>query len=367
MIDVLEEIEDVEDLLDDISYDSDEIPESAYNDFPDDYVIGICSLRGTGKSALLAYHELTGLQNKEHIFTNLPLFPEKADIYQTPNPLILDQLLSFDPVLDKAVLGIEELHTWIQKKRPMATSAIMADEFLRQIRKRVIRVIFTDQSISLPRDVERDIDLYVQGLDMRWTDYGRENNIPKGTIFLYQVTDMSTRFTGHRFKQWQFTLSFANRLWDKFDSYKIYDPFEAFKKYKIVGGERTFDIDERKFYKAGEREAFIDEAALQRRFLLLQNVWRSFNMDLLDVAGDCNAILSDTEREIELSVQKLRTAISQLRGKKREAAEQTYNGLRLLASGNEMAQYRSGKKVIALRKPIILEDSNNEQDQDSEA
>ena len=80
MIDVLDEIEDVEDLLDDISYDSDEIPESAYNDFPDDYVIGICSLRGTGKSALLAYHELTGLQNKEHIFTNLPLFPEKADI-----------------------------------------------------------------------------------------------------------------------------------------------------------------------------------------------------------------------------------------------------------------------------------------------
>lgn len=352
---ILDEYEDVEDVLEDIAYDSDEIPAEAYNDFPDDYVIGICSPRGTGKSALLAYYSLNGLAKKEHVFTNLPLFPDRAAIYQTPDPLILDQLLSFDPVLDKAVLGIEELHTWIQKKRPMATSAIMADEFLRQIRKRVIRVLFTDQSLRLPRDVERDVDMYIQGLDMRWTDYGRENNIPKGTMFLYQATDMSTRFTGHYLKRWQFTLTFANRLWQLFDSYKIYDPFQAFKKYKIVGGEVEFDINERKFYGAGERDAYIDESILKRRFLLLATFWRSFESDLKDVAGDCRGILKDDDNEIELSVEKLRTAISQLRGKKRQAAESCYKGLRLLASGGEMAQWRSGKRVIALRKPVLAE------------
>ena len=351
----VEEIEELEDLVEQVSYDSDEIPPEAYNDFPDDYVIAICSLRGTGKSALLAYYLLNGLAAGEHIFTNLPLFPERAGIYQTPNPLLLDQLLSFDPALDKAVIGIEELHTWIQKKRPMATSAIMADEFLRQLRKRVIRVIFTDQSTNLPRDIERDVDLFIQGTDMRWTDYGRENNIPKGTTFLYQATDFSARFTGQRLRQWKFSLTLANRLWDKFDSFKIYDPFQAFRKYKIIGGGMEYDIDSGKMYGAGEREAQISEEVLQRRFLLLTKFWRSFEVNLLEIAVKSNAIVEDYPNMLALSVEKLRTAVSQLRGNKRRAAEREYNDLRLLANGGEMAIYRSGRKVIELAKPIMIE------------
>lgn len=368
-IDLLEhnELEDIEDIFEQVSYDSDEIPAEAYSDFPDDYVIAICSLRGTGKSALLAYYSLMGLSNGEHVFTNLPLFPERAGIENAPNPLILDQLLSFDEALYKAFIAIEELHTWYQKKRPMSTTSIMADEWLRQIRKNVLRVGFTDQSVSLPRDVERDVDLYIQGLDMRWTDYGRENNIPKGTMFLYQATDYSARFTGHRFKQWQFTLTFANRLWNKFDSYKIYDPFQAFRKYKIIGGEMEYDIDARRMYQAGERDAQINEAALKRNMLLLEAFWRSFNVDLLDVASDSKAILDDKPNRIALSVEKLRTAISQLQGNKRKAAQRQYNELRMLATGGEMARFASGRKVIELAKPVMIEVPDNEQDQDSEA
>jgi len=351
----LDEIDDIDDLAEQATFDPEDIPPEAYSPFPDDYVIGICSLRGTGKSALLAYYCLNGLDEGEKIYTNLPLYPERAGIKNVPNPLELDKLLAFDPELNKAVIAIEELHTWYQKKRPMSTVSIMADEWLRQIRKNVLRVIFTDQSISLPRDVERDVDMFIGGIDLRWTEYGREHNVPRGTQFLYQYTDWSSRLSGRRYNQWQTILKFGNRLWRLFDSYKAQDPFQAFKKYKIVGGEIIYDMDKKKIYKQGELEAEIDEETLERRFMLLQSFWRSFEVDLYGVAIDSGAVINDLPNRLELSVEKLKQGISQLRGNKRQAAERQFNNLKLLTTGKEMAQYQRGRKVIELVKPFMIE------------
>ena len=153
--------------------------------FPEEYVVGITGHRGSGKSLLLARYLLTALRAGFKVFTSLILYPEKFGITNKPLPIDLELLVSFSQELQDAVVGIEELDTWVEKKRTMSTSSILVEKWLRQMRKRGLKVIFTNQSPYLPWGIMEQLDMLIRSHDFYYSPWGIENNIVKGTSFYY--------------------------------------------------------------------------------------------------------------------------------------------------------------------------------------
>ena len=146
-----DELADETDLLDIAEQDADEVDEELRQWFPTEYVVAIVGHRGGGKSVLLARYLLNGLIRGYPVFTNLELYPEKLGIDKPQQSLELDNLLSFDPNLSNAIIGIEELGTWIERMRTISTTNILVSKFFQLfIRKKGLRIFFTNQSPYLP-------------------------------------------------------------------------------------------------------------------------------------------------------------------------------------------------------------------------
>ena len=222
----LDEYDDEEDLLIDAAADADEVAEEYRNPMPKDYIAGILGHRGGGKSAALAHFGFNCLAAGCTVFTNLEMWPEKLGIMDNkPLPLDQDHLLRFDPALHEAVLLIEEVGLWFERKRGMSTTSIIQEKFLQLVvRKQNLRIFFTNQSPLLPGALAEQTDLVYQAFDLFFCDWARDANLAKGTTFMYHVTDR-TGISGMAGRNWNMTLRKANRLWNTFNSYQMFDPF----------------------------------------------------------------------------------------------------------------------------------------------
>lgn len=355
-----DELADMADLLDFAEEDAGEVDEEQRYWIPTEYVVGILGHRGGGKSILMARFLLNGLLRKYQVFTNLQLYPEKLGIDKPQQSLELDNLLSFDPNLSNAIIGIEEIGTWIERMRAISTTNILVSKFFQLfIRKKGLRIFFTNQSPYLPTGIGEQVDMVINAHDMFYSEWGKEANLAKGTTFYYIARDVSGIFTGRPGTSWAFALRKANRLWDKFNSYQQFDPYQWARRTKITGGDMVLDLDGGEYYKAGEQDIRAQQEAIKEYNLIATHLHRSWENTLIKLAKENNSITQDLPDRLVFSVAKLDNAILRLKGKRRKEAEQDYKELRKHAGEGNVARFGPGHKSIELAKPIS-DESNDE-------
>lgn len=351
----VEEYEDEEEILEAAVEDADEVSDEYRNPFPSEYVVGQLGHRGGGKSALLAFFGFNCLAAGDTVFTNLELHPDLLGIKNKPLPLDQDHLLKFDPALHRAVLLIDEVGTWFERKRAMSTTSILQEKFLELvIRKQGLRIFYTNQSSKLPGPLVEQTDVVFQGYDVFFCDWAREANIAKGTTFLYQVIDRTGIF-GQIGRTWRVSLRRANRLWGAFDSYKVADPYAWARKTVIKGGEEIIDMNTGEAYSASEegiRAWQKDVSAFSIALTAIINRYESISF--MDLARKYNAV-EDLPDRLVFSVDRLRKALVNVRGQERQDAEKAYDELRVMAGQGQLARYTARMESIELAKPVTIE------------
>ena len=348
----LEEYEDEEEILEAAIEDADEVSDEYRNPFPPEYVVGQLGHRGGGKSALLAFFGFNCLAAGDTVFTNLEMHPELLGIKNKPLPLDQDNLLKFDPMLNRAVLLIDEVGTWFERRRGMSTTSIIQEKFLELvIRKQGLRIFYTNQSSKLPGPLVEQTDVVFEGYDVFFCDWARESNIAKGTTFLYQVWDKTGIF-GQINKTWRVSLRRANRLWAAFNSYKVADPYAWARKTIIKGGEQIIDRDTGEAYSASEEGIREWQKSVAGFSVALAKIRDSYeSTGFMDLARKYKAVEELPDRYV-FSVDKLRKALVNTRGQKRQDAERDYDGLRAMASQGELSRYTARQESIELAKPV---------------
>lgn len=354
----LDEYDDEQDLLDDAAADADDVPDEYRIWMPREYVAGILGHRGGGKSALLAHFGFNCLAAGCTVFTNLEMWPEKMGIMDNkPLPLDQDHLLRFDPALHEAVLLIEEVGMWFERKRGMSTTSIIQEKFLQLVvRKKNLRIFFTNQSPLLPGALAEQTDLVYQAYDLFFCDWARDANIAKGTTFLYNVTDR-TGIGGIAGRNWNMTLRKANRLWGSFNTHQMYDPFLWARKTQIKGAEQIIDLDgdEATAYASSEEGMRAWKQDIQAYNVVLNKVISSYeSTGFMDLAAKHKAI-DDLPDRFVFSSDKIRKALSAIKGQKRKDAANAYQELRALASQGQIARFVAGQDAIELAKPVPVE------------
>lgn len=355
----MEEYEDEEEILEAAIEDADEVSDEYRNPFPPEYVVGQLGHRGGGKSALLAFFGFNCLAAGDTVFTNLEMHPGLLGIENKPLPLDQDHLLKFDPMLNRAVLLIDEVGTWFERRRGMSTTSIIQEKFLELvIRKQGLRIFYTNQSSKLPGPLVEQTDVVFEGYDVFFCDWARESNIAKGTTFLYQVWDKTGIF-GQINKTWRVSLRRANRLWDAFNSYKVADPYAWARKTIIKGGEQIIDRDTGEVYSASEEGIRAWQKDVSAFSIALTKIINSYeSTGFMDLARRYKAIEELPDRLV-FSVDKLRKALVNVKGQKRQDAEREYEELRVMAGQGQLARYTSGMQSIELAKPVIVEANEN--------
>lgn len=348
----MEEYEDEEEILEKAIEDADEVSDEYRNPFPPEYVVGQLGHRGGGKSALLAYFGFNCLAAGDTVFTNLEMHPELLGIKNKPFPLDQDNLLKFDPMLQRAVLLIDEVGTWFERKRAMSTTSIIQEKFLELvIRKQNLRIFYTNQSSKLPGPLVEQTDIVFEGYDVFFCDWARESNIAKGTTFLYQVWDKTGIF-GQINRNWRISLRRANRLWGAFNSYKVADPYAWARKTVIKGGEQIIDVDTGEAYSASEEGIRAWQKDVSAFSIALTKIINSYeSIGLMDLARK-NKAVEDLPDRLVFSVDRLRKALVNARGQKRKDVERAYDELSVLASQGQLARYVRGNEFIEVAKPI---------------
>jgi len=346
------EIEDEEDILEEAIEDADGVPDEYRNPFPPEYVVGQLGHRGGGKSALLALFGFNCLAAGDTVFTNLEMHPEKLGITNKPLPLDQDHLLKFDPMLNKAVLLIDEVGTWFERRRGMSTTSIIQEKFLELvIRKQNLRIFYTNQSSRLPGPLVEQTDITYEGYDVFFCDWAREANLAKGTTFLYKVTDRTGIF-GQMGRQWEVRLRRANRLWPAFSSFQVADPYAWARKTIVRGGEQVIDMDTGEAYNASEEGIRAWQKDVSAFSVALNKIINSYeSTGLMDLARKHKAVEERPDRFV-FSVDKLRKALVRAHGQKRQDAERAYEELRVLAQGGQLARPTANWEGIELAKPV---------------
>ena len=360
MSDEIEDVLEDDQFLEDASEDAEDAPDEARAWAPTEYVIALLGPRGSGKSTLLARLLLKGLGSGLEVYTSLELFPEKIGIKNIPHLLTLNNLISFDPSLTDVVVGIEEVSTWFDAMRGMSTTNILASKFFQLfIRKKGLRIIFTNQSARLPNWLWEQIDLVIYCHDIFYTEWGRESGMAKGTDFYYIANDNSGIFTGRRGTIWAFGLRKANRLWPLFNSYQMFDPYQWARKTIIKGGENIFDIDEGEMYGASEERLHDWVKNVKADSIALNKILGAYeSVGFLDLARKYKAV-QDLPDRLVFSVDGLRKALTNLKGRKRKEAEGIYEELRVFAGQGQLARFGPRHEIIEFAKPVTETSSEN--------
>jgi len=351
----INEYDDDDDLLELAADDADEIDDEYKVWFPGEYLVGILGHRGGGKTALLAHYGFNCLAAGCSVFTNLEMYPEKLGLTNKPFPLELDNILKFDTSLESAVLLIEEIGTWVEGKRAMSTTSIIIDKFLQLvIRKKGLRIFFTNQSPLLPAGLAEQTDIVHQAFDVFFCDWAREYNIAKGTTFYYMTTDRTGIF-GLPGRTWRVSLRKANRLWGTFNTKQMFDPFQWARKTMIKGGEQVIDINTGEAYSASEEGIRAWQHDVSAFSIALKKIIGSYqSAGFMDMAARHEAMNELPDRYI-FSVHQLRKGLTNLKGAKRKQAEGAYNELLALANQGQLARFGPRLESIELAKPVTQE------------
>lgn len=289
-----EEYADAEDFMQVASMDSLDLPDELKGWFPTEYVVAILGHRRSGKTTLMARHLLKAVKKGLPVYTNLTIHPEKLNVplERVQRPLGLDDLLTFDTAMSEAIIGIEEIGTWVDTMRAQSNTNILLSKFFQLfIGKQKLRIFFTNQSEHLPWWIWQQVDLCIKAHDMFYTEWGRENNLAKGTCFSYLARDQSGIFTGNPGSEWTFGMRKANQLWNKFDSYQQFDPYLWARKTELVGEKKVVDMDTGQLYTTGEYSMEKQQEMLEHYDTFISAQYNAWGRDLIEFGRSHDALV----------------------------------------------------------------------------
>jgi len=226
--------------------------EDDYNPVPDEYVGLLIGPKGGGKDLTLATICFRAMYYQYPIYTNIHFFPDelkrlgiKEEYF--PKKLTLDYMVSFDKSLEKCVIAISEIDTWIIKSKANANLNIILTSFLKQIRKKGVKFFGSLHSDdAMPGEIQKEVDLIIECKDAFYTDWGKENMVSRGKMIFQNYYDRTGVFTGHRGQMFgSYYTARSENVWRIYDSFQVYDPFVGFQKVQFEGNEITLDLSNR--------------------------------------------------------------------------------------------------------------------------
>jgi hypothetical protein len=354
-----DEYADAEDFMHGASLDAMDLPDELKGWFPSEYVVAILGHRRSGKTSLMAHYLLNAVRKGLPVYTNLQIYPEKLGVPldQIQKPLTLDDILTFDTAMSEAVIGIEEIGTWVDTMRAQSNTNILLSKFFQLfIGKQHLRIFFTNQSEHLPWWIWQQVDLSIQAHDMFYTEWGRENSLAKGTSFYYIAHDQSGIFTGQPGYVWTFGLRKANQLWDKFNSYQQFSPYEWARKTKLIGEEKVVDMDTGKMYTPGEFDMEAQQKQLEHYDTYAKSQYRIWGNDFVKLARANKALLREENGLIVISLDGIQKAMARLKPgtKARKNVDRMFTQLQELEHSSQgyLARIDRGQNAIIMSKPL---------------
>jgi len=223
-----------------------------YNPIPNEYVALLTGIKGAGKDLSLARICYRAMYHKYPVWTNIEFYPEELkklgipEAYH-PKTIQVEWMLNFQKELQEGVIAISELDTWIIKMKANSNLNILIGSFIKQLRKRNVKVFGSlHYDDAIPNDIHKEVDLLIHCNDAFYTDWGKENQIPRGKLIYQTYYDFSGVFTGHRHSFIQsYYIAHAEKLWKIYNSYQTYDPFTGFQKVGFQGNEILLDVSGR--------------------------------------------------------------------------------------------------------------------------
>ena len=357
-----EEYADAEDFIEGAAADALELPDSLKGWFPNEYVVAILGHRRSGKTTLMAHHLLKAVKRGLSVYTNLDIYPEKLNVplEKVQKPLNLDDLLSFDVAMSEAVIGIEEIGTWVETMRAQSNTNILLSKFFQLfIGKQKLRIFFTNQSEHLPWWIWQQIDMTIHAHDMFYTEWGRDNNLAKGTSFYYIAKDTSGIFTGQPGFVWTFGLRKANQLWDKFNSYQQFDPYLWARKTRLVGEEKVVDMDTGQMFTTGEYGMEQQQRQLTEFDTYLKAEYRAWGNNFVELARANEALLREEPGQVVMSLHGIQKAMMRFKpgSKGKRDAERWFASFQKLETDSKGGLARidtdgRGHRTIVMSKPL---------------
>jgi len=215
---------------------------------PADYIAIVTGIKGGGKGLTLCRLIVRACLLGIPVWTNIFFFREAllalgVKEKNLPKPLDMDFILSFDKSLHQGIVVFDEIDTSLNRLRSTNNQAIMVTRFLTQLRKRYLKVFLALHFFHLlPADIREEADLLINCHDSFYTQFGKENQIPRGKMVFQTYTDKSGVFTGMPGYTINATLGHCENLWHLYDSYQTIDPFGYATKYHFTGGDKYVDV-----------------------------------------------------------------------------------------------------------------------------
>jgi len=205
----------------------------------------------------------------------------------------------------------------------MSTSSLIAEDFWAQIRKRGLRIIFSNQRPKLPGGLWEQIDLLTLAHDMFFSEWGRESGLPKGVCYSYDHYDLSGIFTGYEGNHWTTWLYGADRIWPGYETNQIFEPLQWAKKVRVDSEEIVVDPTTGEYYRSEEKDLRNQQKIIEQYQPILRKYWRNWESGLLPLARQADAVMEDLPDRIVLSVSKLQRMLVSLKGKKGRMSRMT--------------------------------------------
>lgn len=208
----------------------------------EEVVVGITGPRGGGKTILAAYiASIHHLIREQPVRSNLPIYvPLHNDhdgVLFKSEDLDTMQLFTLSQELTHGAVLIDELNLWFSARRSMTKKNELFNDIMQQVRKRALSLIYTVQSeMWVDPYLRFQTDMFMKLFDLRFSQWGKEQNVRRGIWFDVLIEDWSGCLTGHRYYEQQAPLKvtfYGPPVWRIVDSYQQQDVFEAMANIQV--------------------------------------------------------------------------------------------------------------------------------------
>ena len=204
---------------------------------PDMPLMGCFSgVRGGGKSLGAVWELLVDfLVRGRKVWSNIPIgvnITYKGETREfTSDPFDSEMMFSFDDDLRDGAVFIDEANYWVDSRRSSSNKNLLFADIAQQIRKRDLDLRFTVQFENwLESRLRQMMDVVIKCNDLHLSQWGDDENVERGTEFLWRVQDWSGALTGQAYhetgEEQQLILS-GGGIWPIYTSKALVDIWTA--------------------------------------------------------------------------------------------------------------------------------------------
>jgi len=203
-----------------------------------DYVVAFVGPRGAGKTLSMSYLAIRDMLAGRPVFANY-------DIHwngHRSQPLDTADWLTLSSKLDGATICLAEIQLWADSRRTLTVMNRLLGYLTMQTRKRAMSFYYTIQEFSwLDARLRWLTDVLIFCQDVAPTPWGRQNKLERGTLINWLVYDLSGLISGKPYQLLGRLRLKAKPLWQAYDSYQTFEPWEGFSKVSVKADEYVID------------------------------------------------------------------------------------------------------------------------------